>query len=281
MQRPYIHVLAFLALMPTIHLAMEQQATAAERTITVQQLLGMACAEPKLIYTPWYYPLVGKPAVPQERVLQYVATIETTQDFKALLSAETPQQVKMDSERILDTLLQSKKVFDTEYRDAWAPKTGAAAALCCLISCLKPCSFGLLDSLPSEEATIGLFGFWNGLVYENRGQRTSINNGSFVAALIKEKLCGVLEKKVHSMQNQRADGNQSPEAVIGTNAAALGATSSNNNNTASNQDEDLDTLLEEADDQLKSEEERERIAQEAEQTARKNKQLTDKEKKNQ
>ncbi len=141
-----------------------------------------------------------------DRKVNFAEAMDESNEFKALLAAEHPVRVRMTFEEVVNlarSTQQRTKKTSKEYLEAWAPRTGAAVAACGLLSCLKPYLAGLIDSIPTEEATIGLFCFWYGRVYELNPKRTGINNENVTADIALTKASNITQEKIKKIAAQQ------------------------------------------------------------------------------
>lgn len=142
-------------------------------------------------------------ALSLDRKVRFAEAMDESNEFEALLAAEQPARVKMAFEAVTNLYSETTERTTKEWRRTLAPRTGAATAACCLLSCLKPYLCGLLDGVPTEEMTIGLFGFWNGRVYELQPLRIASNNEATLAKIAIAKASQITEEKIKIIAAQQ------------------------------------------------------------------------------
>lgn len=133
-----------------------------------------------------------------EKKYQFACSLDKSSEFVALGAAERPAEIKMKLKAILQQAgprSEQSSWMSQEYIETWAPRLGAATLFCGLLSCLKPCLCGLLDSIPTEETTVGLSCVWAGRVYEKKPERTALLNEAEVAYIALVKANNIVEKK--------------------------------------------------------------------------------------
>lgn len=191
-----ISLLATLLLFGNATVAMEGQSDASETPASqdtppqqalrsVRDLLGIACEQTDPLN--------------KDQLLKFAGAIDQTREFTLLTSEQRPAQLKMLVESITQDTNDARNIFSEQYKETWAPRTGIAAGACCLLTVLKPYACGLLDAIPTHEATILLSGFWAAEVKERTSQRTCVNNGSTVLKLIEAKAVTLTQSRIQEL----------------------------------------------------------------------------------